>query len=1113
MEVKDFLTTYPSYDSDFENKIFHLKEFYDEKLDPKTIEDKKGLWKHQKVMSRFLSPNTPYKSLLLVHEVGTGKTCAAFAIAEANKETMRKTIFLSPSQDLNRQQKNVLVERCFPEEYPMQKLSVSSGKNLRKSQLPYYTFTTPQSLGNMVKNISEEQIQKQYSNTVFIIDEVHKIKPHENLSRKKEELEKLMSERKALQKSSILDRKAIGKLSVNILNLQKQTVQTYTQLQRIFTLARNIKIVLLTGTPMIDKASEIVGVLNLILPSQKKLDINDWKDENKLISAIRGRVSFLKAPEVSTKKIFEKEYYSFYDNNNEIPSKLKEFVNSININIVTCIMSEVQTKTYLEEWCGAIFKSQKNTWVEDVPKVCDNITPPKKQNTLAYGSEQVTLLLIGDKGEIPTDSTTNIFGTKIKYIKGKSEFVSKFFSNIKKQAKHDKISFSEALYPYAPKYALTVKNLENAYTNGKKVFIYIRSVTGGGANALKLLVESLGYTDATYNKTHGVNRQGKVIVQKVALKELPHTKRKRFIFLTGDTTIDKAFVIDKYNNPKNAHGEYIQLIIGTDTITQGFSIKDVQEMHVHDPPWNYPTLEQAIGRIIRRDSHLVINDLLEKENKKPVEVQIYLYAAVPNMNTGVGKSFREEQIRIYKDSDNYENALTYWNSIDLKKYSRMSRKDKEIKKVERLLRENAFDCGLFYNRNVRKNENDGSRGCEYKTCEYKCVGIDMKEIIDDNHIVLSDDNYNILYSHKDVKNIKDVMVKKYFPYKEYSMLSFGKIQEIFKKDKYSEIILLKALNEIIEEDGLLKDKFGVELFLREKNNMYYTTRIQDLKFPGNFSRVLLTQNTTDKYPDQVGNSITKKIFCYGKKNKIKISKLLEFETPLIKELIVENSIVALEQDEENTLAKLVILSKTVEPSLITTSHKVITSIIIPECSRTLDLPLNDTNKESEMFCGKKVSWSPPYWKDKGEDTNKFIDDDIKNLLRFAIEKRVKFIGVGQNDKFTILKIDVIYPLKNGIRDMLGVASIDNLPRKTNNIDIDMRSVPSGRKVNSLPAKEIKKLLNELDINYKKLNKQGDLSRLLEKSLKEKKLWIEKTTADLADRAKKDVINLYKEVVR
>ena len=47
----------------------------------------------------------------------------------------------------------------------------------------------------------------------------------------------------------------------------------------------------------------------------------------------------------------------------------------------------------------------------------------------------------------------------------------------------------------------------------------------------------------------------------------------------------------------------------------------------------------------------------------------------------------------------------------------MTSKDFEIKRVEKILKENAFDCGLFYQRNVRSHSADGSRECEYDLCE------------------------------------------------------------------------------------------------------------------------------------------------------------------------------------------------------------------------------------------------------------------------------------------------------------------------------------------------------------------------------------------------------------
>ena len=87
VSVKDFFAFYPNMSNEkFTEDIYKLNEFYSERIDDSEENITKGeLFKHQKVISRFLSPQTNYDKLLLVHAVGTGKTCASFAIAEINR--------------------------------------------------------------------------------------------------------------------------------------------------------------------------------------------------------------------------------------------------------------------------------------------------------------------------------------------------------------------------------------------------------------------------------------------------------------------------------------------------------------------------------------------------------------------------------------------------------------------------------------------------------------------------------------------------------------------------------------------------------------------------------------------------------------------------------------------------------------------------------------------------------------------------------------------------------------------------------------------------------------------------------------------------------------------
>jgi hypothetical protein len=1093
MEVKDFMITYPEYGPGFEGEIFRLKEFNKEKLTPNAVNPTKGLFKHQKVLARFLSEYTPYNSLLVIHQVGTGKTCAAFAIAEANKNVMKKTIFLSPSQDLNKQQRKELIEKCFPEKYKALANRLRGGGRVGNSQLPYYKFTTPQTLGNMISRMSETAIKENYSNTLFIIDEVHKIKPYENVKDKKAELAKKQQELSKLvqQKGNISD---IIKLREEIKNLRKQTVQTYLQLQKVFRIAENIKILLLTATPMIDRASEIVGILNLILPKNQQLEKKDWQIQEKLKRAIKGRVSFLKSPEIATPKEFIGEFYS-NDLEMVAPPIVLTALEKVNINLVSCVMSEVQTKTYLQSWCEAIFKPEDlKTWREQTPSLCHTIKPPKRQKSLAYGAEQASLLVIGSNGTIPDMKSETLYGSKIK----KSN-LSKFINAIKRGNKTS-LEIAKALYPFAPKYSLTIQKLLKAYEAGKKTFIYMRSVSGGGANALKYILENVGYKDVTFS-TKSVLSQGKIKTKKVALKKLPSSERKRFVFLTGDTNVDKASVINIFNSPNNAEGKYIQLIIGTDTITQGFSIKDVQEMHVHDPPWNYPTLEQAMGRIIRRGSHTVINEILAANGQELI-VKIYLYNALPEMSKGVGKVFVEEQKALNVDSS----ALTYLNSIDLKKYTRMTSKDFEIKSVEKILKENAFDCGLFYQRNLRRHSKDGSRECEYDVCNYKCDGMSMDEILGNTSTDLVDVNYELLYSEEELEEIRRFLIEEYLP--ENPVSTLVEISDIIEQE-HSLTIMMKALNYIIQRPGIVKDKFGIPLFLKEHNNVYYTTYEIDSEFKDELTLPVIKQPGDIEYIHRISNSLTKKVLCDKNSTKEKIINLLKTETPVIKELIVENSVVAIEKDGNNELANIIVGAKTVEGSLLDNENGNIISNIVPGCSRSLKIDLS--SPKSETFCGRKVSWSPPHWQDEFGKKSNFIDDKIKNLLRTALKTKHTFLGVGSGDNFVILRISVLYPLVGTKRDVNGKPSVKNLPKKKDKITIDMRAVPSGRKASSYAGKDLQEFFAELGGVKSKIKKTSAMLKLLEKSMKQKNLWIAKTSANLKGK-KLDVINLYKEVL-
>lgn len=149
--------------------------------------------------------------------------------------------------------------------------------------------------------------------------------------------------------------------------------------------------------------------------------------------------------------------------------------------------------------------------------------------------------------------------------------------------------------------------------------------------------------------------------------------KKRFAIWTGDENIKiKENIKNVFNQKSNYDGSKIKIMLGSPSIKEGVSLLRVEQVHILEPYWNISRMSQIMGRAIRFCSH---KDL--PKNKRNVNVYLYL-STYPNVKT-----------------------------IDQYIWSLAKKKQILIQTFENVLKETAFDCELFYNRNV------------YKTDEYK----------------------------------------------------------------------------------------------------------------------------------------------------------------------------------------------------------------------------------------------------------------------------------------------------------------------------------------------------------------------------------------------------------
>ena len=676
-DITEFIPKYPEikesknellnpYDENFYSALYHKKELYENKLEKlEKFPEDGGFLKSQINFSRIMSSYTPYNNILLMSEMGTGKTCASIALIEkilkSENSTFTGAMIFASGKGLLRNYKDEIVRQCTKGQYipPNFNLLTSEEKERRINKLvyKYYDFgdfgsnlsNTFETFAKKIRRKSAQTIIDEYSNKIIVIDEVHNIR---------------LSEYKVDEYGRRIRRKKDDTI--------KESVDIYKEFHRFLHLVKNCKIILMSGTPINDKIEEFADIMNLILPINdqfptKKKFIDNYfekksnnEDENLLEmkpvkitefkNKIKGYVSYLKAISSKVKKIFVGEklgklqYFLVYPDKMSIEqsnSYIKTFDNEDNAKKVVFNIKARQ---------ASLFVYPDGSYGEKGFK--KYLKPKNKSNTSYVISKELkdALTMNCSKSYPPTD-----------------EDKEQMFKNLQK---------------YSSKYSSCIRNLLIAYNENRSSFVYCKFIYGSGLILFTQILNLFGFSEANGNE---------------------NTEGMRYIYLNFEfNTPNKIKQIkDRFNSPDNYQGKFISIIIGSEIISQGFSFFNIQEEHILTPHWNYSEIDQAIARGYRFGSH---RELI-KNGIEPV-VRIFQYVSIPTFD----KKIKKKPI-----------------SIDLKLYETSEIKDINIKKLERIIKESSIDCGLNYERNF-KSGNDGNRDCDYTDCNYKCDGIEQLQL-------------------------------------------------------------------------------------------------------------------------------------------------------------------------------------------------------------------------------------------------------------------------------------------------------------------------------------------------------------------------------------------------
>lgn len=592
----------------------------------------------------------------------------------------------------------------------------------------------------------------------------------------------------------------------------------YKEIHELFHSVESRRVLLLSGTPIKDKVYEISYIMNLLLPMDMQLPL--------------GKEFIQKYVDTSTKQ-FKKDsvdelrkYFtgkiSFFRANFESIQQIemgKPMGKLKFLKVDPSYMSNNQTAIYMK------------ALEQDV-----TIGHNKKGKGIFSNSRQASLCV---------DKHGN-WGNKIN------------IESVIEDIKHAKNATAKLkiIEMYSCKYAEILSSVIG--NTNQNIFIYNTFVKGSGIHVFKRFLEQFGYT-------RSVGKE--------------YTPGLRYAVITNELSNPARTmnILKLFNSDKNRHGEYIQLIVGSKVANEGLTMKNVRQVHIVAPYWNFTDIEQAIARTIRMNSHKALID-----NNELANIGIHLHSAIPQDGTQLDVDDDwdfddlEEDLASDSDSDSDKDSIASdsdddsdkedeedkvaieeevkkvvehhetssyiplqlenigkdlkenYYSIDLYMYYTSEQKDVQNKTIERQMKEMSFDCLLNLDNNTIQNGVDGSRACDYTSCILQCNSqSDLSKV---KNTKIEFDSYNILYDYEYKSKIIKCLNRIFQNEKQTTL---KEIMDFCNKT-FTEIQLKYTIADMVVNAIPIKDKYGMQYFIQYNSDndirLVYTFNKEDIYY-------------------------------------------------------------------------------------------------------------------------------------------------------------------------------------------------------------------------------------------------------------------------------------------
>ena len=653
MNLLSFIPDVYTDEDQFYKDIIKMKEFT-ELAQPERVNPE--FYNHQEFIKRLFAAPSPQRSILIKHPLGFGKTLSALITAFALQNTSpyyRNPITIFVRNAIIANVFETEIKRLWPDLYKTKdKTVVEDGSKFSKSQMrqdfkikeygysrgPFEYDLKIELIDELIKELNEPTMKTytKIEEKFGISRDLPQDQIIEKLKEKRREFEidspKLKEQYSIMHSNSVI----ILDEAHNLRDADDKKI-SYSMMTNFLGLMKNKKVILLSATPIYDNKLELISIMNLILPDNKKLDAKDIAGldeddvEKYFKDRISGYVSYLDERQTTTKV---KQIKS------DIDISVTSADGSMSLDLYALDMKNYQRDKYLEERRRENLGTAGGSSFYTESKMSSSFVfpplPPNLNQEDLSGKYLYNYFFEGIGARLKYDISDDniIYNENGRYtmdtiIKTRLDLLSVKFDNLIKQIKQPKfnqVTVFYSFYLYSGIYPLA-SCLEK---HGFERFT--------GEDPLQATTKKLRYT----------------IVGHDMLKD--NVKR---------STYDNIFSI--LNHPKNKLGEYIMLVLISANASEGMNILTARQFIFGTVPWTYEELKQLLGRVLRGDVSLSMFPVEERF------VNVYYMAA------GVYEEINDE---------------VKFESIDARIYQIQINKAVDNKKWDNYLRKFSIDRGI-----------------------------------------------------------------------------------------------------------------------------------------------------------------------------------------------------------------------------------------------------------------------------------------------------------------------------------------------------------------------------------------------------------------------------------